>query len=222
MDHRGAVTTLASERYILGEMTERERHLFEEHFFDCPDCAEDVRAAAVLRDGVRAGLIGDVPAMVATPKGKVLQLERAASGKWWQTAALPWAAAAALAVAVGYQSFNVAPPTSQPFTVAPVTLRPTSRGQAPVVRKGPGDMIAFAIDLSQPPPQGRLHYDLTRDAGSPVASGDLAAPMPGTPLLLLVPQKLLASGVDYVLTVGAASAPASAVDIFRFTIDKER
>jgi len=221
MDHRGAVSTLASERYILGEMSERERHLFEEHFFDCPECADDVRTAGLMRDTVRAGALGAVSAGSPAPRGKVLQLP-AARTRWWQTAALPWAAAAALALVAGYQSLNLPQRAGPPFAVAPVTLRPDARGQATVVRKGAGDTIVFALDVSQPPAKGSLRYDLRRDSGSSVASGDVAAPMPGAPLLLLVPGKLLAPGADYVLTLGTAGAPTSTADTFRFTVEPAR
>jgi len=67
MDHLQAVNTLAAERYLLEEMTDAERDEFEGHFFSCKDCAEDLRAGAVMIDGARSGLItngtvGKVPA----------------------------------------------------------------------------------------------------------------------------------------------------------------
>ncbi len=54
MTHEHAVNTMASERYLLEEMSELERHAFEEHFFSCPDCAEDLRTAELMRAGARA------------------------------------------------------------------------------------------------------------------------------------------------------------------------
>ena len=54
MTHQQAVDTLASERYLLDEMSELERHAFEDHYFSCGECAEDVRAGAVMREGVQA------------------------------------------------------------------------------------------------------------------------------------------------------------------------
>ena len=42
MTHQQALDGLASERYLLDEMTEGERFEFEAHYFDCVDCAEDV------------------------------------------------------------------------------------------------------------------------------------------------------------------------------------
>jgi hypothetical protein len=50
MTHEDALETLASERYLLGDMSELERHLFEDHYFCCAECAADVRDGALMRD----------------------------------------------------------------------------------------------------------------------------------------------------------------------------
>ena len=54
MEHQQALATKASERYLLGEMSEPERFDFEAHYFDCPECADDVRTAAALARGIKA------------------------------------------------------------------------------------------------------------------------------------------------------------------------
>jgi len=46
MDHDVVVRQKMTEKYLLGELDPKARDEFEEHFFDCPDCALDVRAAA--------------------------------------------------------------------------------------------------------------------------------------------------------------------------------
>jgi anti-sigma factor RsiW len=47
MDHELVARQRMTERYLLGELDADARHEFEEHFFDCPDCAVDVRAGAL-------------------------------------------------------------------------------------------------------------------------------------------------------------------------------
>lgn len=47
MDHSDAVRLKATERYLLNELDPEQLDQFEEHLFDCPDCALDVRAAAM-------------------------------------------------------------------------------------------------------------------------------------------------------------------------------
>jgi hypothetical protein len=52
MTHKDAIKTHAAERYLLREMTEDEQGIFEEHFFDCAECAADVT------DGTRMMMAG--------------------------------------------------------------------------------------------------------------------------------------------------------------------
>ena len=53
MDHSEAVRLGAAERYLLGELPPDLREQFEDHFFGCLECAQDVRAGAVFVDGAR-------------------------------------------------------------------------------------------------------------------------------------------------------------------------
>jgi len=46
ISHEEAVQTLATEKYLLGELRPELRHQFEEHLFDCRQCAFDLWAAA--------------------------------------------------------------------------------------------------------------------------------------------------------------------------------
>src|SRR5438132_14410270 len=56
MDHETAIQTSATERYLLGQLTAEDRDSFEEHFFMCPECAEDVRALTVFAANAKAVL----------------------------------------------------------------------------------------------------------------------------------------------------------------------
>src|SRR5258708_12816838 len=56
MTHEQAVATMATERYLLDEMSEPDRRELEAHYFACEICAEDVRTPAMLKDGARAFL----------------------------------------------------------------------------------------------------------------------------------------------------------------------
>src|ERR1019366_2468797 len=47
MDHDVVVRQKMTEKYLLDELDPDARHEFEEHFFDCSDCALDVRAGAL-------------------------------------------------------------------------------------------------------------------------------------------------------------------------------
>jgi hypothetical protein len=44
MDHLEAVRLQAAEKYVLGELSSEIREQFEEHYFDCSECAQDLKA----------------------------------------------------------------------------------------------------------------------------------------------------------------------------------
>jgi hypothetical protein len=54
MDHNQAIEGKFTERYLLGELTVAQRDQFEDHFFDCAICADDVQTGVVFVDSARA------------------------------------------------------------------------------------------------------------------------------------------------------------------------
>jgi hypothetical protein len=53
MDHNEAVRLQAVEKYLLNEFTPPQREEYEEHYFDCFACAEELKATASFMEGVR-------------------------------------------------------------------------------------------------------------------------------------------------------------------------
>lgn len=53
MDHTEAIRLQAVEKYVLGELPEAQRDEYEEHYFDCAECALDLMAAATFVDTAR-------------------------------------------------------------------------------------------------------------------------------------------------------------------------
>src|ERR1700751_56088 len=66
MDHKEAVRQNATERYLLDELDPELRDQFEEHLFDCQDCALDVRAGAMFVE--QSKVILAEPVAVSTVK----------------------------------------------------------------------------------------------------------------------------------------------------------
>ncbi len=54
MTHDEAIRCGAAERHVSGELPSAERDAFEEHFFDCPECAEEVRWELIFAANARA------------------------------------------------------------------------------------------------------------------------------------------------------------------------
>jgi anti-sigma factor RsiW len=106
MEHTEAVNIGATERYLLGELSDDEGAAFEEHFFSCPDCAADVRAAAAVVEGAEVLLRDEPSAAPAAPRARVL---RGPASWFWP---MPLGAAAALllsSLGLGYQRLVALP-----------------------------------------------------------------------------------------------------------------
>jgi hypothetical protein len=53
MDHNDAVRLQAAEKYLLHEMPSAQRDEYEEHYFDCPACAEELKATVAFMESSR-------------------------------------------------------------------------------------------------------------------------------------------------------------------------
>lgn len=70
MDHEVATAQQMTEKYLLHELDSAAREEFEEHYFNCPECAVDVQAAAWLIEEIENGALTDPqprPVPVQTP-----------------------------------------------------------------------------------------------------------------------------------------------------------
>ena len=59
MDHETAIKMQAAERYVLDEFSPEERTDFEEHYFGCTACADDVSAVSILAANAKAVIAED-------------------------------------------------------------------------------------------------------------------------------------------------------------------
>jgi hypothetical protein len=212
MTHQDAIQTMASERYLLGEMTERERDRFEEHYFDCFECADEIRLASVVREELAGG---------ARPAAKPLELLRAAEPAkqavvirrdvpaWRRVqVALPWAVAASLAIVVGYQATGT--PDVRPFAGTPVPLRGLTRSAGDVIvpldSRQPTVVLMpdIAIDADA---GAQLSWELRGPGGNTLVSERTTAPTPGETLMFVVPTGVLAPSGRHMLIVRNANSP---------------
>jgi hypothetical protein len=54
MEHEEAIRLLAAQNYVAGKLPEADREAFESHFFDCPECAEEVRWEQIFRANLKS------------------------------------------------------------------------------------------------------------------------------------------------------------------------
>ncbi|HVR39245.1 MAG TPA: zf-HC2 domain-containing protein [Thermoanaerobaculia bacterium] len=126
MEHQKAIESMAAERYVLGELTEEETNDFEEHYFDCRECAESVRNGAKFIDS-----------------GKAVVKKAVAPRRWRLAWAAPSAVAAMMTVFAGYQQF-----VQMPRMVALVAVEMPGKTWEPPTRavKPEADVIVFHGD----------------------------------------------------------------------------
>lgn len=221
MTHHDAVASMAPERYLLDEMTGVERERFEAHFFECAECADDLRISESLRQELRAAG-APVPSPPRTGRADHAATVVAMPRRWRPGLVLPWAAAASLALVAGYQSFVALPTLRErtgPQPLSPIVLRGATRGADVRVPIAPGQsFVTLAADITAQPAADQVQFDLRDEDGNTVTSGLAPTPSPGTALLLLVPADRFGAQGAHTLIVRDASRPQDVLGEFRFIV----
>jgi hypothetical protein len=161
MDHKDAVRLKATERYLLNELDPDQLDQFEEHLFDCPDCAVDLRAAAMFVEQSKNVLAADHATMRA-------QAAAPARGSWfsWLRPAFAVPAMALMLAVVGYQNFSLRKSLHEPRLLpwAQVNVG-TYGGNGPVVFTTPGKGFLLFVRIPPDPDYSRYRADLYNPAG---------------------------------------------------------
>jgi anti-sigma factor RsiW len=231
MDHSEAVQQMMAERYLLDELTPDARDAFEEHFFDCPECALDLRAGAAFVEAAKAQLpelTGALPAPVPSHSRK-----RKVKREWWLSWLQPAFAVPAFAtllLVIGYQNLVIYPglraEASQPRLIPWAPLHGAMRDGVPLAitadrRHG----VALPVDL---PAQSSLDayasysIDLYDPQGKLAWTGAVAAPNESQSvaqrLSLVIPGAMLQSGA-YSLVVSGVGSRGERTVIDRYAFD---
>jgi hypothetical protein len=117
MNHQEALREMAVERYLLGELSGVSLDTFEEHLFDCPECAMDVKNGGTFIDAARTEL--SVPRNLTAPHLK-------SARRWPSWFISPWILAPALAACLLLLAF-------QTFVLQPRMNLEIARVQTPTV-----------------------------------------------------------------------------------------
>jgi hypothetical protein len=222
MDHSEAVRTKAAERYLLGEMPVPDREQYEEHFFGCVECAQEVQAGAAFIDSAKDALAaGGVPVISAKPK--------VASGAWWTWLVRPAFALPAMTLLLliaGYQTAYQVPRLQSAVSQAtvPQTLPSLSLisansrgGEAPEMTIPGGKPFSLLVDI--PPGQQFSAYvcEVQAQSGPVEFSVNVSAEEAKQTVQVLVPPSKLTAG-KYVLVVRGydGSQPSGKVEVARF------
>ena len=103
MDHNEAVRLQAAENYVLGKLPKEQHAAYEEHFFDCPVCAEEIKATVAFMESARQVIREEALEPVGA---KRLAPATQATGGWfaWLRPAFAVPVLAALLLFIGYQN----------------------------------------------------------------------------------------------------------------------
>src|SRR5271155_3704699 len=236
MEHLQAIQLKAAERYVLGELPSDLREQYEEHFFGCAECAEELSLAAAFVENSREAM-GSEPVTPPVRLPVSATRERPAASGWFGAFLRPSFAVpvfAALLLLVAYQSFLVIPrlkgarpqsagalATAAPQALASFSLITAgSRGGEPLtVTVAPGQPFSLYFDI---PPDG--HYssyicELQNAAGKAEFSLNISSEQAKNAVQLLIPSASLGIG-KHVLVVRALGtqdgAASSGTEVARY------
>jgi hypothetical protein len=218
MDHEEAIRQNATERYMLDELDSDQREQFEEHFFDCPDCADDVRAAAIFVEHSKEVLAEPAPSPMheaepAPPKKKWFEKKAFA----WLHPAFAMPALALLLAVIGYQNLFELPrlelAASLPHVLPAIALNLQTAGDnsEPIAVPPGGD---FLLNVIIPPGNNYSSYKV--DLYNPQRKIDVSLPItgaiPGSTLYIHIPGANRESGI-YKLAVQGRTAEGQITEV---------
>ena len=186
MDHNQAVRLQAAEKYVLGNLPKEQHAEYEEHYFDCSACAEEIQATVAFMESTRQAAREE--AMEPVGAARLAPAAPATGGwfAWWRPAfAVP--VLAALLLFIGYQN-GVTIPRLKDSTSSQMgqiisssfQLRGSVRGgnesgdAADKVRVRLGESFALNFDFTPTGTFREYDWQLQNQAGRAVKSGHIS------------------------------------------------
>jgi len=216
MDHTDAVRMQAVEKYILGELTPALRDQFEEHYFDCAECAVNLRAGVAFAAASRQYF---AESRVLAPAADARRVGWLA----WLKPLVAVPAFAALLFVVGYQNL-VSIPNLKRGSNASVSEAPpwfslvdaTVHGSAGThVEIAPGQPFDLVFDITAAPTEPNSVFLATAQdsAGNTVASLLVPARRTDKPVILHVPGGIGEGNYKVVVRDQASKSSASVAEL---------
>jgi Putative zinc-finger len=172
MNHEQAVRQSATERYLMGELSPESRDEFEEHFFECSECAHDVRAGSLFIEQSKR-VLAEKPEPVAVPQ-RVPASASAGFLAWLRPA---WAVPvfAMLLGVLGYQNLVTYPQLraslDQPQVLSWVSLNTRTRGSSTTsIAARRGKPLVLFVNIPPDPRYTQYFADIYNPAGKIDAS----------------------------------------------------
>lgn len=229
MDHNEAIRLQAAVKYVLGELSPVQREEYEEHYFDCGECAVDIKALATFADTTREVLWQEREKQLA----KDLAPARGGWLRWLQpVVAVP--AMAALLLIIAYQNTVTIPKAREEAVSSEAQLFVTSRGPKLIAGlKGeeevdkysvrPNENLPLKFDFTPRPHSDAYVGRLEDESGRTVLHVRVPGSFTDRELNLLVPASRVKPGkytLVFTADPGATGKPTKdEVARFRFTVE---
>jgi hypothetical protein len=183
MDHDEAVRLQAAEKYLLGQLPKEQHAAYEEHYFDCSVCAEEIKATAAFMESARQVVREQV---LQTVDAKKVTSATPSIGGWfdWLKPAFAIPVMAALLLFIGYQN-SVTIPRLKGSSSAPIisssfqilgSVRGGSEGSdaGNKVRVKQGESFLLKFDFTPTGTSGEYNWRLLDPSGRAVRYGALS------------------------------------------------
>ena len=219
MDHAEALRQKATERYLLDELDPEVKDQFEEHLFDCQDCAVDVRAAAMFVE--QSKIVLAEPAVTFPLRQPTASPAKAGWFAWFRPAFAVPVFALLLAV-VGYQNLvtrHLAAALRQPQIGPYVAINVSTRGPVKSAATiAPGDGLNVLVTI--PPDMSYSAYilELHNPAGQLKWSRKIPASLPDDTRSIFIPGAGLEQGT-YVLTVNGVTPAGQSSNLGDYPVE---
>jgi hypothetical protein len=186
MEHSEATQQMAVERYLLDELSAEEKEAFEQHVFDCPECALDLRATSTFITEAKAQL----PALLAqsSVRETVAPAKPAAKKNrfaFWLQPGFALPAFAVMLAVIAYQNLSTIPALRN-LADAPRILHSTAihlgtRGAAhTAIPADHTEGLALSIELPQSTAYSSFVFELYDPNGKLAWTQSVAASNPDT------------------------------------------
>jgi hypothetical protein len=222
MDHDMVVRQKMTERYLLDELDPAARDEFEEHFFDCRDCALDVHAGALFVEQSKV-VLAEKPEPVAAGLPATAPVPAKPGWLSWFRPAVVVPVMVMLLIVIGYQNLVIYPQLQQALNSpqvlpwASVNVGTWGSG-GPVITARPGE--GFLLFVRIPPEGGYSHY--TAELYNPGGKLEWTLTIPATSAQDQWPVQVPGANREagsYTLTVRGVTAAGESKDIGRTSFE---
>ena len=224
MNHELSIKMQAADKYLLGELSPSERDAFEQHFFECPECAEDIRLGFHFKDNANAVFREEARPAAYRPA-------RRDWFAWIRPIVMaPVAACLAIALFSGYQNAVEIPALrarvsrlERPQVLSSnVVLAPSARASVPSIAVSSAEQffsLSLAVVASRP--AERYQCELRPESGRTIWTVPVPRLDPDANLTLLIPTSEVPDGYYDAVILAVTGRDATELDRYHFAVRRQ-